>query len=341
MNMISFATTPRRQAQFEQIVKNQNAMFGGTSKYKAHKTKVFVVKAFDFGLAQTSGRVFMVRGRVRLARNAQCKNLSQSERRKRGCPNVLMEHWQEKFEALEDFAAQMILVFVSQFHYAFQFFVQTSQEEEYIAWAKRMLFQVGDRWGWGSGEAGAGHLQMNRRSFFLLQQGRCLGSAWHSLAWMIYLMICHVRQQLFFGLAALNSALSLPEAEPLQWFHCHSEDFCACLSASIKWQNWCFTGSPARQGTWSGWSMGPAPSKCMGSCCSFQTLIFGTSDERIRCVPWWMTSCGARVVGFVPWRWIALQEYISCFCRFDVRTVGRTCVLSLLCFLLGSFENNL
>ena len=145
MNMISFATTPRRQAQFQQIVKNQNAMFGGTSKYKAHKTKVFVVKAFDFGLAQTSGRVFMVRGRVRLARNARCKNLSQSERRKRGCPNVLMEHWQEKFEALEDFAAQMILVFVSQFHYAFQFFVQTSQEEEYIAWAKRMLFQVGDR----------------------------------------------------------------------------------------------------------------------------------------------------------------------------------------------------
>jgi len=145
MNMISFATTPRRQAQFEQIVKNQSAMFGGTSKYKAHKTKVFVVKAFDFGLAQTSGRVFLVRGRVRLARNAQCKNLSQSERRKRGCPNVLMEHWQEKFKALEDFAAQMILVFVSQFYYAFQFFVQTSQEEEYIAWAKRILFQVGDR----------------------------------------------------------------------------------------------------------------------------------------------------------------------------------------------------
>lgn len=78
--------------------------------------------------------------------------------------------------------------------------------------AKRKLFQVGAHLTGDDEavvEAGAGkkfrQLQIKRRIFFLLQQGRCLGSIWHSLAWMIYSMIRHVLQQLLFGLAGLNS----------------------------------------------------------------------------------------------------------------------------------------
>ena len=58
----------------------------------------------------------LVSGRMRLARNAQCPNLSQSERRKQGCRNVLMEHQQDKFKAGEGFASQMTLILFSQFY---------------------------------------------------------------------------------------------------------------------------------------------------------------------------------------------------------------------------------
>ena len=92
-------------------------------------------------------------------------------------------------------------------------FNQSSQEED-VAWAKGKLCQVGVQLGGDDEavvEAGAGKKFRNCRSkeeaFFLLQQGRCFGSIWHSLAWMIYSTIRHVLQQLFFGLAGLNSGI--------------------------------------------------------------------------------------------------------------------------------------
>ena len=145
----------------------------GSRKYNAHKMKAFVVNSFDFGLAQSRERVFIT---------GVWQNAFGKKRR-----NALMDHWQTKVKSGEDFTARMMLVLFSQF-YAFPFCFKHLRKKN-IAWAKRKLFQVGfQRTGDDEAvvEAGAGkkfrQLEINRRSFFLLQQGRCLGSIWHTLA---------------------------------------------------------------------------------------------------------------------------------------------------------------
>ena len=238
--------TPRWQAHFQQFVKNKNkkARLGGNSKYKPHERKAFAGNSFDFWLAQNRGRVFII-GKLQNAfgKKRPMPKLKPIRATKAGMSQCLdgapagqVQSW-GRLRLSDDFDIILPVLRTS-------FFFQSSQEED-VAWARGKLCQVGVQLGGDDEavvEAGAGkkfrHLQIKRRSFFLLQQGRCLGSIWNFLTWMIYSMIRHVLQQLELRYLSLRNGVAAMLPLLLRWF-------CAYPNAIVKWQHWCLKGGLA------------------------------------------------------------------------------------------------
>ena len=176
-----------------------------------------------------------------------------------------------------------------------------------------------DRWWWGSG-GGWCRKEVSpasdQESFSCCSKAGVL-EHWHSLAWVIYSMIRHVLQQLLFGLAGLNSGTWAWEKwSGFNYSIVTSMILCLPQRHREVTPMRCFNGSLASKLGWLIDRTGPKAgysfewSRCMDLQPRSTTtwLLAQLTKGSGRCVPWSMISCKARDVGFVLWRWVALQE---------------------------------